>query len=105
MPDNGQQRRLTFDDPVSKEVLSQFQDLTSARIDLAERVVEMEQQKIFALAAIKRVDEQKSRLWEAILMERGIDPKASIQVDSDTGKLFRQAPKEEPSEEQPPPEA
>lgn len=100
MPDNGQQqRRLTFDDPVPQETLGQFSDLTQARIELAERVVDMEQQKIYALAAIKRVDEQKSRLWEAILMERGVDPKASIQVDSKTGKLFRQ---EEQPEEKPP---
>jgi hypothetical protein len=89
--DNGQpqakQRQLTPDDPVSREGLESMRQLVEARMDVADRLLSMEQDKIALLAAAKRLDEQRQRLFEGILMERGIDPRTQVELDSSTGRI------------------
>lgn len=102
IPENGQQESkqhsLTPDDPVSKEGLETIRQLVEARMDVADRLLSMEQDKIALLAAAKRLDDQRLRFFEALLMERGIDPRTQVELDSNTGRIKVLQPTKKPIE-------
>lgn len=79
--------KLTIDDPVTQEVLDQFLQLANARSQLAERLLEIEQQRIQILAAVKKADDERARLFEAVLVERGVPPTSVAEIDAKTGKI------------------
>jgi hypothetical protein len=102
------QEKLTVDDPVAPEVLQQLGQLQAARAELADRNVMLDQEKIQLLAAIKRLDDQKTRLFEAILVERGLGPRTEVEIDRRTGQLKLvqpPSPPPGPPQEQQPDEA
>lgn len=87
-PSNGSpQQRLTTEDPVSMEQLNKLRLLQESRMDIADRFLTLEQEKVRLLAAARRVDEEKQRVFEGILMERGLAPDATVEIDAGTGKL------------------
>ncbi len=88
--DNGQQqpqRRLTTDDPVSMEQLNRLRLLQESRLDVSDRFMTLEQEKVKLLAAARRIDEEKQRVFQGILVERGLDPHAMVEIDASSGKL------------------
>lgn len=100
-------KRLTMNDPVSKETLLEFAQLQEARLQLADRFLQLEQDKIQLLASAKKVDDQQRRLFEAVLVERGYPPLTRVTIDARTGHLeilggtkgaVEAAPVETPSE-------
>lgn len=95
MSNQKDKRPLTSDDPVEPEVLEQLQSLQSARQRFAENLLSLEQEKIQILAAAKKVDAQRERLFEACIVARGISPQARIEIDAKSGKIFilEEAPK------------
>jgi hypothetical protein len=101
-------KKLTLEDPVSPETLHQLRQIHDARLHLCERAVDLDQEKIQVLAAIKRLDDQKHRVFEGILVERGLPPQTQTEIDGRTGKLRlipQPEPPVEPQEEQPADEA
>ena len=99
--DNGEgTRKLSLEDPVAPEVLQQLGQLQVARVELADRNVMLDNEKIQLLAAIKRVDDQKTRLFEAILVERGLAPRTEVEIDRRTGKLKLVPQPESPPEQE-----
>ena len=95
-----QPKRLTIDDPVSPDALQQLGHLFEARGQLCERGIMLDQEKIQVLAAIKRLDDQKTRLFEAILVERDLTPQTQVEIDKRTGKLKLLQPPEQPPPEE-----
>lgn len=93
-------KRLTISDPVDPTVLSQLENLDRVRVDLGSQLLDLEQQKVGILAAAHRVEQQRQRLFDTVLMERGLDPKTLVQVDSKTGSI---ALRKDPSETDPDP--
>lgn len=91
--------KLSILDPVATEVLEQFNRLQEARITLAERILNLEQDKLRMLSAAHEVDQQKNRLFESVLMERGIAPTTPVSLDSSTGLLKVEEPAPENTEE------
>lgn len=81
------EKRLTANDPVSQETLQAFGQLEDAKIRVAMELLTIEQRKIQLLAATKKLDEQHSRLFEAILVERGLPPDTRIDIDVRTGGI------------------
>jgi len=94
-------KRLSPDDAVNGETLQQLRQLHDARLHLCERAVDLEQERIQALAAIKRLDDQKQRVFDAILVERGIPPQTQVEIDGRTGKLRVVSQPEPPKEDEP----
>jgi hypothetical protein len=94
-------KKLTVNDPVPAEVLDQFHKLDEARFNIAIQLLNMEQNRIKLLAAAHQIDEQQRRLYEAVLMERGLVPNAGVEIDSQTGVLRVLEPPKKPVE--PPP--
>lgn len=83
---NGQ-RRLTPEDPVSMEQLNRLRLLQESRLDISDRFLTLEQEKVKLLAAARRVDEEKQRVFEGLLLERGLPPDATVEIDASTGNL------------------
>ena len=102
---NGQAPRMTTEDPVSMEQLNRLRLLQESRLDLADRFLTLEQEKVRLLAASRRIDEEKQRVFEGILVERGLAPDATVEIDAGTGKLKLLAESSEPVRRPAPPEA
>ena len=93
-------KKLSADDPVAPEMRQQLRQLHDARLHMCERAVDLDQEKIQVLAAIKRLDDQKHRVFEAILVERGLPPQTQVEIDGRTGKLKPLQQPESPVEPQ-----
>lgn len=88
-------KKLTPSDPVSRETLRQFDELDSARYELGAQLLNLEQEKVRVLSAAHQVETQRQRLFEKLLVERGLEPNTRIEIESKTGaiKLLDTAPK------------
>jgi len=78
---------LTSSDPVQADVLANFSELDSARYELGFRLLEIEQERVRILAAAHQVDQQRQRLFEQVLIERGLAPGTPISIDDKTGVI------------------
>ncbi len=81
------EKKLTPSDPVDTETRKRLEELSAARYELGERLLEIEQEKVRLLVAANRVDEERSRLFEKVLMERGLPPNTPIEIEAQTGAL------------------
>jgi hypothetical protein len=82
-----EKRPLTSADPIDAETLQQFRSLQEARDRIAGNLLSMEQEKIQLLAAAKKVDDQRNRLFQNCLVERGLSPDTDVEIDAKTGKI------------------
>jgi len=88
MSNDGQEpTRLTIDDPIAPEALQQLAALSNARMDLCDKNASLDQEKIAILAALKRLDDQKTKLFESLLVERGLAPDTEVTINPRTGKM------------------
>jgi hypothetical protein len=101
MSDEGEKRRLSVNDPIDRETLQKFEQLADARAQVAERLLQLEQDRIMLLATAKEVASQHRRMFQEALTARGLSPDTEVEIDAKTGQI---TPKEKPAE-QPSPEA
>jgi hypothetical protein len=94
-----EKRPLTPDDPVDAQTLEQFRRLQEARQRCADSLLSLEQEKIQILAAAKKLDDQRTRLFEGCLVERGLAPDTAVEIDAKTGRIL--VSKAEPEAPQP----
>jgi len=78
---------LTPSDPVQPEVLAKFSELDGARLELGFRLLELEQERVRILAAAHQVDQQRHRLFEQVLIERGLQPGTPLSINDKTGEI------------------
>jgi hypothetical protein len=71
-------------------------------LDVAERFLTLEQEKVKLLAAARRIDEEVQRVFEGLLLERGLSPDATVEIDGVTGSLKVLNSKEPPPQVQAP---
>jgi hypothetical protein len=81
------EKQLTVENPVSREVLAEFQGIRDAQIKLAEQNLLLDREKVRILAASNKLDQQHKRLFETILVDRGLAPDTPVELDASTGKL------------------
>ena len=79
--------KLTINDPVSLEVLQEFNQLEAARHDIAMRLLALEQERVRLLAAAHQVDKQHERMFEKVLVDRGVAPNVPVEIDHTTGHV------------------
>jgi hypothetical protein len=84
---NDEKKRLTIEDPVPREVLAEFQEIREAQLRLAEQNMFLDREKVRLLAANNKLDQQQQRLFETILVDRGIAPGTPVELDAGSGKL------------------
>jgi hypothetical protein len=93
-----QKQPMTIDDPVAQETLKELMQLQDVRGHLCEKVVQLEQEKIRALAAIKRLEDQRQRVLDKILVNRGMSPNTVFEINGRTGKITIPKPVEADAE-------
>ncbi len=99
------QKRLTLDDPVGKEALDKLGELEGAEVNASMQLMALEQEKVKILAAGRRIDEERHKIFEKLLMERGLAPNAPATIDSTTGKITLVQPPKFSVPQPPPPQA
>jgi len=82
------QKKLTREDPVEPEILGRLGELEQARNQIGAELLDIEQAKVRCLAAAHKVDEQRHRLFEKVLMDRGLPPNSVAEVDAQSGRLI-----------------
>jgi hypothetical protein len=89
-------KKLTLQDPVGKEVLLDFNQLEDAQYKIALRMLALEEDKVKLLASSHQIQQQRQRMFEKVLMERGLQPDVPVEIDSKTGALTLLKPPEDP---------
>ncbi len=80
-------RRLTADDPVSQEELGSLSELEEAETRVARQLLLIEQKRIYLLASAKKIEMQRNRVFEQILVDRGLPLDSIIDLDHRTGEI------------------
>lgn len=87
-----QTQKLTPNDPVDDETMKRLSELHDARLKVADRVLDLEAEKIRLMVAVRQIDSEKNRTFEKILVDRGLPPGFPVNIDGTTGKLQLLAP-------------
>ena len=82
------------DKPVPREVLDKLRQMDQARSRFGQQLLDLESERIFLLANVRRLDDERSKLFSALLVERGYSPDTPAQIDPETGLLtpIKQSP-------------
>ncbi len=80
-------RRLTVEDPVGKDILDKLGELDAARGDVASKLLDQELERVRLLAIARKIDDEKQRVFQKFLIERGLPPHTSALVDAKSGKI------------------
>lgn len=80
-------KKLTPNDPVDAETRKKLEELGAARYDVADKMLELEQEKVKILVAANRIDEERNRIFEKILMDRGLAPTTPVEIEAQTGVI------------------
>lgn len=91
-------KRLTIEDPIDPETLNKFAELEARRMHLGVQMIELETEKVKIMVVARRLEDEKQRLFEKVLVDRGLSPTTGVEIDSNTGKinLIRPEPTPEP---------
>lgn len=81
-----QPKTLTVNDPVEKEVVQQLAEMERARMQLVDRNAYLDLEKDRTLGALRGLESQHRKIYEKILLTRGLDPTTVVQIDED-GKI------------------
>lgn len=81
-------KKLTPNDPIGKEALDKLAELESAEINTALNLKALRQEEIKLLAADRRIEDERQKLFQKILMDRGLAPNTPAQIDPATGKII-----------------
>ena len=80
-------KKLTLDDPVDPETLGKFGQLQQARMQCAERLLDLEQERVRTLRAAANIDAERQKMFEGLLLTRGLPPNFPVEIDAKTGKM------------------
>ncbi len=81
------QPKLTLADPVDAETLRKFQQLQLSRTQVADNLLNLEQDKIRLMRAASNIETERQRLFENILLVRGLPPNFPVEIDAKTGVM------------------
>ena len=82
--------QLTLNDPVDKATLARLEQLNQARLQIAEQLLELENEKVRLLVAARPIEQERMETFSKILKERNLPIDFGIVVDGATGKITSQ---------------
>lgn len=82
-----QKKVLTIEDPIDEETLERFKTLQGVRMQCAERLLDLEQEKVRTLRMAAGIDQDRQKVFEAQLVARGLPPNFPVEIDAITGKI------------------
>ncbi len=80
-------KRLTTEDPIDPEILAKFGELEQHRMHLGSQVLDLRSEEVKLMVAARRIDEEKQRLFEKVLVDRGLNPSTPVEIDASTGRI------------------
>lgn len=87
MSEETDKKRLTPEDPVSAAELEGLARLRDVRMSIGAQLIDLELQKVQLLGSVRRIDEQNQRIFDTLLVDRGLPPGTTIELDGKTGKI------------------
>ena len=93
-------KKLNQNDPVDADSRKRLEDLAAARYELGEKLLDLEQERVKILVTTNRIEEERGRLFEKILMERGLHPTTPVEIDAQSGVIRLLRPQATPPEPQ-----
>ena len=81
------EKKLTLDDPIDSETLGKLGQLQQARLQCADRLLDLEQERVRILRAAAQVDAERQKVFEGVLLSRGLPPNFPVTIDGATGKM------------------
>ncbi len=106
--ENKKPQQLTANDPVDAATLKRIGEIQGRRFQLGEMLLDLEQEKVKILVEGRRLDEERTRIFNQVLTSRGLAPTVPVEVDPETGKITLlktngqvQAPVAPPADAQP----
>lgn len=88
MSQDTEKKRLTINDPVDQDDLRQIGELTNRRFEIADLLLDLEQEKVKLLIQARQIDDRKTHIFEKIVTERGLPAGFRIEVDAQTGLII-----------------
>lgn len=82
-----EKKRLTVDDPVDEETRGRFSSLQDARLRTGDRLLDLELEKVKLIRSASAIDNERQKLFERVLIERGLSPSQPVTIDSTTGQI------------------
>jgi len=79
--------KLTLNDPISQEVLKKMAQITAARSQLGDQLLDLEHERVKILVSSRQLDEEKQRLFAKELSDRGLGHNTPVEVDAKTGQI------------------
>jgi hypothetical protein len=79
--------KVTPNDPVDELTRKKLDELGNVRLDIADRLLDMEMERIRLLVSVQRLDEERIKIFDKILMDRGLPPGTPVEVEAQTGAL------------------
>jgi hypothetical protein len=80
-------KKLTLEDPVDPETLKKLSELRDARLQIADRLIDLENERVRMMVAVRQIDGEKNRIFERVLVERGLPPGFPVNIDGTSGKM------------------
>lgn len=82
-----EKKRLTPEDPVDEETRARFTSLQDARLRTGDRLLDLELEKVKLIRSASVIDNERQKLFEKVLIERGLSPNQPVTIDSATGQI------------------
>ena len=82
-----EQKRLTIDDPVDAESRAKFVAIQDSRLRIGDRLMDIELERVKLIRSASALDNERQRLFERILIERGLSPNQRVSIDAETGQI------------------
>lgn len=84
--------RLTVNDPVSPEDLKHLAELQGRRYEIADALLDLEQEKVSLLVQARTIDTQRTDLFTKIVTVRGFPAGFPVEIDAKSGCVKPLAP-------------
>lgn len=81
-------KKLSIEDPIDSATLGKFQQLMLNRQQAADRLLDLENEKIRTLRIAATIEQERQKLFESVLVSRGLPPNFPVEVDAATGKIM-----------------
>ena len=85
-------QKLTIIDPVDPAELQRLGELQARRYELADALLDLEQEKVRVLVQARQVDDLKTQLFTKIVTDRGLPAGFPVEIDAKTGLVVPLAP-------------
>ena len=82
-----EKKRLTIDDPVDDETKGRFNLLNESRLRVGDRLLDIELERVKLIRSASAIDNERQKLFERILIERGLSPSQRVSIDAETGQI------------------